>query len=1409
MFIRWVRRSDRCFRNEGEGAARHRVPLSCRCGVLTTPSASSDRIPVMNYTSTWIRGLLAVALVAACPSLRAASFTWDGEGVSPTWGTAANWLTNTAPTFNNQADLLFPTSAVPNFNTALGANRVIRSLSFGADVDTAMSVSFQIQSGSGTAHSLTMDTDAVGGDASITVAAGAAGSINLGRPIGGTTGDLILADNLVVNHNGSGLLQFSENIAGTGSVTKNGSGIMQTDNNNNFTGALTVNAGRLIVGANSTNDFNASVTAINLGGGTLEVLIDSANNKNLTTAVNVTSPSILAYTNSTGTNQSLQFSGANAFALNAPLTIQNTSSNTTLVNGITISRNITGAGTMTVQTPNNIASSADNYSLGRVMLSGTNTGWNGNLVVAKGTVSLAGADVDAAPNGSIALGTTADAFGAGLTFFPSGPADSTVTYDNTILVRSGGFRSIKGSGTDHSILLSGNVVLEGNLNLDHSLANTGTAGVERALILSGNISGTGGLTVTQASGVGVSIARLTGTGSYTGGTRIDSGTLDLASTAQLTASGVTVDAGGTLVNSSAVLGAAITVESGGTLTGEGGSGPLSFLAGTTNFGFDPTTAGAFSAASVAADPAARVLLTAASGGTTGVASLVMTNVAGFSGGTVPSQFVPAERGNLSISGGGTQLTFTPTAALALLWSGTSVARPTAWNTADTANWSSGGLSERYYTGDQVTFDDSATTTTVSIDETSVSPGLVTFANAAKDYSLSGGTLVTAGGVTKTGAGSVTLAGGLEAGGDVVVSAGALALNGTANSFVGLTVTRGTLSLAAARNTFTTGSITVTGGELRFQGAASGAVASVLGQRPVTLGPGRITYSGTAVQTNDEQTFTMAAHGAVVSVDAPGTTTWRIGGKVTGPGNWTKSGTGTLGLGRNNDIGAGNDFTGRLSVTEGMLDIRQSDALGASGSTANGTEVVNAAILLQNFGQTTGSGIVVAESLTFAGTSSVLSYVQENKTFTNRLTGPLAVIGTLGIAATSGTAVSGTASMTFVVDGDVSTGQGSWLELGSVGPAAFTFASVRQPLVINGVISGGASLATTASGTYTLAAANTFSGSTRPQAGTLVLANTAALGGSTVNLRLGDTGTIAFMAGASSYLFGGLAGDRSLDAAGVELVVGGNGASTTYSGTIVNGQLVKTGTGTLRLASAGAISGTATVHAGVLEIATPSALTTATVATGSAGTLTAAAYQASTLGGLNLNAGGRVDVVNGFVTVATGLSTTQLVSELLQGRGDGSWNGTSGITSSVVRAEVGLGMQRAIGWLDNGDGSVSFSYAAPGDTNLDWNVDILDAANFFAGGKYDSGSPATWNEGDFSYDGLVDILDAADFVSTGLFDAGSYNAPPGATASIAAVPEPTALLHWLAMAAVTMVIRHRSSAARSAALRRTARSRAIP
>jgi len=114
----------------------------------------------------------------------------------------------------------------------------------------------------------------------------------------------------------------------------------------------------------------------------------------------------------------------------------------------------------------------------------------------------------------------------------------------------------------------------------------------------------------------------------------------------------------------------------------------------------------------------------------------------------------------------------------------------------------------------------------------------------------------------------------------------------------------------------------------------------------------------------------------------------------------------------------------------------------------------------------------------------------------------------------------------------------------------------------------------------------------------------------------------------------------------------------------------------------------------------------------------------------------------------------------------------------------------VGWLDNGDGSVTAAFAAPGDTNIDWQVDVVDALNFVTLGKFDTGLPATWLEGDFNYDGVVDILDALDFFNTGLYDAGNYNTPPGSAGGIAAVPEPSLATAGLLVAGVSLLLARR-------------------
>jgi autotransporter-associated beta strand protein len=234
----------------------------------------------------------------------------------------------------------------------------------------------------------------------------------------------------------------------------------------------------------------------------------------------------------------------------------------------------------------------------------------------------------------------------------------------------------------------------------------------------------------------------------------------------------------------------------------------------------------------------------------------------------------------------------------------------------------------------------------------------------------------------------------------------------------------------------------------------------------------------------------------------------------------------------------------------------------------------------------------------------------------------------------------------------------------------------------------------------------------------------------------------------------------------------------------------TGSGKVIFSGTGNFSGPTTVQAGGLQLAAGSPLGTSTITPIAGGTLSLSPYAVTTVTGLLPNAGGLTDVGSGYVTVAAGLSVADMLVALNAGRGDGSWSGTSGIVSSTAAADVAASIPRTVGWLDNGDGSMTFAYAAPGDTNIDWQIDVNDALNFVTAGKFDTGLPATWLEGDFNYDGVVDILDALDFFNTGLYDAGSYNQPAGLTGTVAAVPEPAGLGAIAVAAAAAIALRRR-------------------
>jgi glucose/arabinose dehydrogenase len=227
--------------------------------------------------------------------------------------------------------------------------------------------------------------------------------------------------------------------------------------------------------------------------------------------------------------------------------------------------------------------------------------------------------------------------------------------------------------------------------------------------------------------------------------------------------------------------------------------------------------------------------------------------------------------------------------------------------------------------------------------------------------------------------------------------------------------------------------------------------------------------------------------------------------------------------------------------------------------------------------------------------------------------------------------------------------------------------------------------------------------------------------------------------------------------------------------------LKTGGGRLIVSGSGGPTGPAVIRHGELVVAGGLALASGTVGVEPGGTLLLTDGLAASLGGLSLN-GGLVDLATGRTVVRAGSFDLEAVRRAITaGRGGGDWRGTSGVTSS---AAAGSAAPRTVGWLVDGDGSLTLAYAAAGDTNLDWQVDILDAAAMLSAARFDAGASAAWMDGDFNDDRAFDILDAADFLATELFDAGHYQA----TAAVTAVPEPGMMTGWLAASLAGLAVR---------------------
>ena len=448
-------------------------------------------------------------------------------------------------------------------------------------------------------------------------------------------------------------------------------------------------------------------------------------------------------------------------------------------------------------------------------------------------------------------------------------------------------------------------------------------------------------------------------------------------------------------------------------------------------------------------------------------------------------------------------------------------------------------------------------------------------------------------VTWNGAIDATNAGGLaKSGSGTLVLAADNAYSGTT------TVSRGTLQIGAGGTTGSiAGNISLSNtAALVFSRSSNAAYGgSISGTGSFTkLGAGTLTLSGSNSYVG---TTTVAGGTLVISSTSalPAAAFTLDGGTIvntTGVASFGKSGSvqaialGSGGGGIRSDVRM--DMNGIISGASPTASMTYGTASGtasgvifviAGNSTyAGGTKVEAGVSILVDQNNAFGTGMLELAGAAIASRSSAPPrsiangvLISANTTFNGAANSP-------NLTFTGTTTLSG-GSRTLTVSSLVTSGT-----------------SAGQPGVIftNTIGDGGNGYGITKAGVGVLAlgGANTYTGQTVVTAGTIQLQNQAALQYST--LSLSGTGGVIFdsVVAGNAFSVGGLAASnaaatialRNSASAAIALTVGGNNASTAYVGTLTGiGSLIKTGTGKLTLSGNNSYEGTTTVADGILAV----------------------------------------------------------------------------------------------------------------------------------------------------------------------------------------------------------------------------------
>ena len=439
------------------------------------------------------------------------------------------------------------------------------------------------------------------------------------------------------------------------------------------------------------------------------------------------------------------------------------------------------------------------------------------------------------------------------------------------------------------------------------------------------------------------------------------------------------------------------------------------------------------------------------------------------------------------------------------------------------------------------------------------------------------------GLTKVGTGTLTLTAADSYGGGTTISAGTLQIGnaGTTGSIVGNVLDNGNLAFNRTDNVTFPGIVSGTGslnqlgtGTLTLTAADTYAGITTISAGTLQIGDGGPTGSIVGAVT-DNSNLVFSRNNALT-----------YAGAVSGTGTLTQIGTGTLAL-----TGT-NTYTGVTTISAGTLQIGNGGTTGSivGNVTDNGNFAYNRTDIVIFPGVVSGTGslsqvgtgtVTLTGADTYAGgttisagtlqignagtSGSIVGNVTDNGNLafnrTDIVVFPGVVSGTGSLSQAGTGTVTLTAADTYAGGTTISAGT---LQIGNAGTSGSLVGNVldngnlafnhTDNVIFPGIVAGTGTLKQIGTGTLTLTAADTYTGSTTISAGILQIGNG------------GTTGSIV----------GNVTDNSNLSFNRTDVV--------TYAGVVSGtGTLNQIGTGTLTLTGANIYTGVTTISAGTLQI----------------------------------------------------------------------------------------------------------------------------------------------------------------------------------------------------------------------------------